>query len=95
METNKINDNLTCNTEELFRLRIHNKTLLTKIKKLKNSRKMELSNEDLEERIIKQHGENHRLKNLNQELEEQIKKFKEDKQSQDKGSRRSRIIIIH
>ena len=42
---------------------------------------MELSNEDLEERILKQHGENHRLKNINQELEEQIKKLKEDKKS--------------
>ena len=40
-----INGKLASNTEELFQLRIHNKTLLTKIKKLKNSRKMELSNE--------------------------------------------------
>ena len=44
---------------------------------------MELSNEDLEGRILKQQEENHRLRNLNQELEEQIKKLKDDKQSQD------------
>ena len=51
-ENKKINDNLASNTEELFQLRIHNKTLLTKIKKLKHSRKTELSNEDLEGRIL-------------------------------------------
>ena len=54
LENKKLSDNLASNTEELFRLRIHNKTLLTKIKKLKNSRKMELSNEDLEGRILKE-----------------------------------------
>jgi len=53
LEIAKINGKLASNTEELFRLRIHNKTLLTKIKKLKNSRKMELFNEDLEGRILK------------------------------------------
>ena len=44
---------------------------------------MELSNEDLEAKILKQKEKNHRLRNLNQELEEQIKKLKEYKQSQD------------
>ena len=44
---------------------------------------MELSNEDLEGRILKQQEENHRLRTLNQEQEERIKKLKEDKQSQD------------
>ena len=44
---------------------------------------MELSSEDLEGRILKQQEENHHLRNLNQELGEQIKKWKEDKQSQD------------
>ena len=66
LEIKKINDNLASNTEELFRLRICNNTLLTKIKKLKNSRKMELSNEDLEGRILKHQEENHGLRNLNQ-----------------------------
>ena len=40
---------------------------------------MKLSNEDLEGRILKQQEENHRLKKLNQELEELIKKLKDDK----------------
>ena len=68
----KINGKLASNTKELFRLRIHNKTLLTKMKKLKNSQKMELSHEDLEGRMLKQQEENHHLRSLNQELEEQI-----------------------
>ena len=83
LEIAKLNGKLASNTEELFRLRIHNKTLLTKIKKLKNSQNLELSNEDLEGRIIKQQEENHHLRNINQELKEQIKKLKYDKQSQD------------
>ena len=96
LENKKINGNLASNTEELFRLRIHNKPLLTKIKKLKHSRKTELSNQDLEGRILEKEEENERLRNLNQELEEQIKKLKDDKQSQDERfSRRFRIIIIY
>ena len=55
-----------------------------KIKKLKHSRKAELPNEDLEGRILEEEEENHQcLRNLNQELGEQMKKLKEDKQSQD------------
>ena len=45
---------------------------------------MKLSNQDIEGRILKQQEENHHLRNINQELEERIKKLKEDKQSQDK-----------
>ena len=44
---------------------------------------MKLSNEDFEGRILKQQEENQCLRNLNKELEEQIKKLKEDKQLQD------------
>ena len=44
---------------------------------------MEPNNEDLEGRILKQQEENHHLRNFNQELEEQVKKLKEDKKSQD------------
>ena len=51
-----------------------------KIKKLKHSRKTELPNEDLKGRILKKEEENQPLRNLNQELEEQIKKLKENKQ---------------
>ena len=52
LEIKRINNNLASNTEELFRLRIHNKTLLTKIKKLKHRRNTKPSNEDLEGRIL-------------------------------------------
>ena len=83
LEIKKINDNLASNTEELFQLRIHNKTLLTKIKKLKHSRKIELSNEDLEGRILEKEEENRHLRNLNKKLEEQIEKLKDDKKSQE------------
>ena len=48
----KINKVLSSNTEELFRLQNHNKTLITKIKKLKHSRKKEQSNEYLEGRFL-------------------------------------------
>ena len=67
LETMEINGKFPRNTEELFRLRIHNKTLLMKIKKIKNSQKMEASNEYLEGRILKQQEENHCLRNINQE----------------------------
>ena len=42
---------------------------------------MELSNEDLEGRILKQQEENQHVRNLNQELEVQIEKLKKDKSS--------------
>ena len=84
MENKKINENLSSNTKELFQLRTHNNTLLTKIKKLKHCQKTELSNEDLDGRILENEEENQRLRNLNQELEKQIKNLKEDKKSQDK-----------
>ena len=56
--------------------------LVTKIKKLRRIRKSKQVNEDFEGKIIKKREENHRLRNLNQELEEQIKELKEDKKSQ-------------
>ena len=60
LEITKINKVLSSNTEELFRLRNHNKTLITKIKKLKHSHKKEQSNEDLEGRVLEnqeEHGQ--------------------------------------
>ena len=47
-ELTKVNNVLSSNTKEIFRLRNHNKTLITKIKKLKYSSKREHSSEDLE-----------------------------------------------
>ena len=54
----KINNILTSTTEEVFQLRNHNKTLVTKIKKLKNSRKTEHSNEDFKGKILEKQEEN-------------------------------------
>ena len=73
---------LSSNTKEIFRLRNHNKTLITKIKKLKYS-KREHSGEDLEGRILEKQEENQCLNNCNQELENQIKKLEIEKKSQD------------
>ena len=41
LEIAKFNSKLANSTEDLFRLRIHNKTLLTKIKKLKTKKQSE------------------------------------------------------
>ena len=47
MEVAKSNKTISDNSEEIFRLRNHNKTLITKIKKLKNNSKREHSGKDL------------------------------------------------
>ena len=78
LKITKNNDTLTSKTEQVFRLINHNKTLVTKIKKLKNNRKAEHSNEDFEGKNLEKQEENHRSRNLNQELEKQIKGLKED-----------------
>ena len=44
----KVNNTLTSNTEEIYRLINHNKILVTKIKKLKSTKKADNSNEDIE-----------------------------------------------
>ena len=78
-ELTKINNVLSSNTEEIFRLQNHNKTLIRKIKKLKHSSKREHSSEDLEGRILEKKEENQCLNNRNQELENQIKKLEIEK----------------
>ena len=83
LEITKVNNTLISNIEEIYRLRNHNKILITKIKKLKHSRKKEQTNEYLKGRVLENQGENQCLKNLNQELEKQIKNLKEEKNSQD------------
>ena len=60
----------------------HNKTLITKIKKMKQSIKREQSGEDLKEIILEKKEENQCLNNRNQELENQIKKLEIEKKSQ-------------
>ena len=62
---------------------------------MKHSRKKEQSNKDLKGIVLENQEENQRLKNLNQELEKQIKKLKEDKSRKTKGSRRFRVKTIH
>ena len=73
MEIAKSNKTISNNFEENFRLRNHNKTLITKIKKLKNSSKREHSGEDLKGKILEKQEENQCLNNRNQELQNQIK----------------------
>ena len=46
LEIAKSNKTISNSSEEIFRLRNHNKTLITKIKRLKNSIKKEHSGED-------------------------------------------------
>ena len=68
MEIAKSNKTVSNISEEIFRLRNHNKTLITKIKKLKNNSKRKHSGEDLEGKILEKQEENQCLNNCNQEL---------------------------
>ena len=58
LEIVKSNKTILNRSEEIFRLRNHNKTLITKIKKLKNSSKKEHSGEDFEIKILEKKEEN-------------------------------------
>ena len=79
LDITKINNTLSSNMEEVIRLRNHNKTSITKTKKLKNNQKTKHFNEDFKGKILEKQEENCRLKNHNQELEERIKKLKDKK----------------
>ena len=70
-------------TEEIFRLKNHNKTLVTKIKKLKNSQKVEQSTKDIEGKILDKQEENSYIRNHNEDLKEQLKNFEDDRKSQE------------
>ena len=76
MEITKVNNTLISSIEEIYRLRNHNKLLVTKIKKLKSTKKADNSNEEIEGKVLEKQEENQCLLNLNKELKEQIKKFK-------------------
>ena len=65
LEIAKSNKTISNSSEEIFRLRNHNKTLITKIKKLKNSSKKEHSGEDFEGKILEKQEENQCLNNHN------------------------------
>ena len=83
LEITKVNNTLTRNTEEIYRLKNHNKILVTKIKKLKSTKKEDKSNEYIKGKVLEKQEENQCLLNLNQELEKEIEKLKEEKNSQD------------
>ena len=77
-----VKSTLSNNTEEILRLKNHNKMLVTKNKKLKNSRKAEHSIEDIEGKFLNKHEENSCIRNHNEDLKEQLKKSKDDRKSQ-------------
>ena len=52
LEIVKSNKALSNNSKEIFRLKNHNKTLVTKTKKLKNSRKVDNFVEDIEGKLL-------------------------------------------
>ena len=58
LELTKFNKVLSSNNKDISRLRNHNKTLITKIKKFKNNSNKEHSGEDLEGRILEKQEEN-------------------------------------
>ena len=92
LEIAKSNKTISNNSKEIFRLRNHNKTLITKIKKLKNSSKKEHSGEDFEGKIMEKQEENQCLNNCNQELQNQIKELEIEKNHKRKESKRFRIM---
>ena len=71
LEIIKVYNTLTSNTEEIYRLRNHNKLLVMKIKKLKSTKKADNSNEDIERKVLEKQVENQCLINLNQEWEKE------------------------
>ena len=83
LKITKFNNTLTSNTEEIYRLRNHNKILVTKIKKLKSTKNADKSNEYIEEKIIENQEENQWLLNINKELKEQLKKYKDEEKTQE------------
>ena len=53
-----------------------------KIKKLKNSRKVEHFTEDIEGKLLDKQEGNNCIRNHNEDLKEQLKKSKDDRKSQ-------------
>ena len=83
MEIAKSNKTISNSSEEIFRLRNHNKTLITKIKNKKNSSTKEHSSEEFEGKIMEKREENQCLNNHNQELQKKIKDLEIEKKSQE------------
>ena len=78
LEITKSNKALSNKSEDIFRLNNHNKTLVTKIKKLKNSWKAEYSTEYIEGKLLDKQEENSCIKNHNEDLQDQLKKSEDD-----------------
>ena len=74
LEIAKSNKILSSNSKQNFRLQNHDKTLVTKIKKLKNSRKAEHSIKDIEGKLLDKQKENRCINNHNKDLKEKFKK---------------------
>ena len=85
LEIAKSNKIISNNSEEIFRLRNHNKTLITKIKKSKNNNKREQSGDDLEGKSLEKQEENQCVNNSNQEPHNQIKELEIKEKSQEEG----------
>ena len=83
MEITKVNNTLTSNTEEIYRLRNHNKILVMKIKKLKSTKKADKSNEFIEGKVVGKKEESQCFLNINKELKEQLKKRKDEEKMQE------------
>ena len=58
LEITKSNNTLTSKSEEVFQVKNHNKTLVTKIKKLKSIQKSKQVNKDIEGKILEKQEEN-------------------------------------
>ena len=68
LELTKVNKVLSSKSGEIFILRNHNKTLVTKIKKLKSSRKTEQSMEDIKGKLLDKQEENCCIRRHNEDL---------------------------
>ena len=75
----KGNKTLSNNSKEIFRFRNHNSTLVTKIKKLKNSQKTEQSTEDIEGKLLDKQEENSCIRSHNKDIKEQLKNSEDDR----------------
>ena len=81
LELTNVNKVLSIHSEEIFRLGNHNKTLVTKIKKLKSSQKTKLSTKDIEGKLLDKQEENRCIRRNNEDLKEQLKKSEDDRKS--------------
>ena len=82
MDIAAVKRTLSNNNEEIFRLKNHNKTLVTKIKNFENSPKEKHSTEHIEGKFLDKQEENRCIINHNEDLKEQLKNSKDDRKSQ-------------